>query len=131
MAGMTGVLARPGWLLAFDRIAIGVSGLCVAHCVATTFVIALASTAGGMVFHHSIHEAGLIVAILLGAVALGRGAVEHGMMMPAAMGSVGLGMMAGALQLPHDVGDHAEALWTVVGACLLAFGHRLNRLALD
>ena len=123
-------LARPPWLQALDRAAIGVSGLCVVHCLATSVLVALASTAGGMLLHPLFHEVGMIVAILLGAVALGRGALEHGMWMPAAMGSLGLGVMAGAMS-HHASGEHLEALWTIVGVSLLAFGHRLNRLALD
>lgn len=123
-------LTRPSWLALLDRVAIGVSGLCVVHCLATSVLLALASTAGGMLLDPLFHEVGLIGAILLGAVALGQGALKHEMMMPAAMGSLGLGVMAGALTL-HDAGGHAEALWTIVGVSLLAFGHRLNRLALQ
>ena len=126
---------RSGWSSALtrgglDRWAIGVSGLCLVHCLATAVLVALASTAGGMLLHPLIHEAGLTVAILLGALGLGRGAAAHGMMMPAAMGSLGLGVMAGALTLPHGI-NHDEALWTVVGVSLLAFGHQLNRRATD
>ena len=66
---------------------------------------------------------------LLGAVALGRGVMEHGYIMPAAMGSFGLGIMAGAMSLPHEGGHGAETLWTVIGVGLLAFGHDLNRRA--
>ena len=46
--------------------------------------------------------------MLLGAVALGHGIVEHGFMMPSAVGGLGLGVMAGALTLPHD---GSEALY--------------------
>lgn len=127
---MAASLTRPAWLLLLDRVAIGVSGLCVVHCLATSVLVALASAAGGMLLHPILHEAGLVVAIALGALALGRGALEHGMMMPPAMGSLGLGVMAGAMTL-HDAGGHVEALWTIIGVSLLAFGHRLNRLALD
>lgn len=127
---MTAALPRLGWLGALDRVAIGVSGLCLVHCLATSVFVALASTAGGMLVHPAIHEAGLMVAVLLGAVALGRGALRHEMWMPLAMGSLGLGVMAGAMTL-HDRGEHLEALWTIVGVSLLAFGHRLNRLALE
>ena len=115
-------------LPALDRLAIGLSGLCVVHCVATTVVLALASAAGGLLVDPIIHEVGLMAAILLGAVALGRGIVAHGYAMPAAMGAFGLGVMAGAMHLPHD-GSGAEALWTIVGVGLLAFGHDLNRRA--
>lgn len=127
---MTASLARSGLLGALDRVAIGVSGLCLVHCLATSVLVALASTAGGMLVHPVIHEVGLGLAVLLGAVALGRGALRHEMWMPLAMGSLGLGVMAGAITL-HGSGEHLEALWTIVGVSLLAFGHRLNRLALE
>ena len=127
---MTVSLSRPGWPASLDRVAIGVSGLCLVHCLATSVLLALASTAGGMLVHPVIHEVGLGVAVLLGAVALGRGAMRHEMWMPLAMGSLGLGVMAGAVTL-HGSGEHLEDLWTIVGVSLLAFGHRLNRLALD
>jgi len=111
----------------FDRLAIWLSGLCVVHCVSTAVLVALASAAGGMLLSPVFHEVGLVVAMALGALALGRGVVTHGYMMPAAMGSLGLGVMAGALTL-HDHGG-GEALWTIVGVGLLAFGHDLNRRA--
>jgi len=111
-----------------DRLAIGLSGLCVVHCLATAVLLALASTAGGMLLHPAIHEVGLVAAIVLGALGLGRGALRHGMMMPAAMGALGLGVMAGAMTLPHGI-NHDEALWTIIGVSLLAFGHQLNRRA--
>jgi hypothetical protein len=67
-----------------------------------------------------------MVALPLGAIALGRGIVSHGYMMPSAVGSLGLGVMGGALTLPH--GD-LEVLYTLVGVGLLALGHDLNRRA--
>ena len=127
---MTTALPRPLWIGGLDRLAIGVSGLCLVHCVTTAVLVALASTAGGMLLHPLFHEVGLVVAILFGALALGRGAWEHGMLMPPAMGSLGLGIMAGAMTLGHGP-NHDEALWTRVGVALLAFGHRLNRVAFD
>lgn len=128
---MTAVLQRwklSGALPGLDRAAIGLSGLCAVHCVATTVLVALMSAAGGMLVDPIVHEVGLTVAIVLGAVALGRGALTHGFMMPVAMGGFGLGMMAGALSLPHDPSG-GEALWTILGVGLLAFGHDLNRRA--
>lgn len=111
----------------FDRFAIGLSGLCAIHCVATSVLLALASTAGGLLLNPMIHEVGLTMAMLIGAVALGRGVMRHGYMLPAAVGSGGLGMMAGAITLPH--GDGAETIWTILGVCVLALGHDLNRRA--
>jgi hypothetical protein len=109
----------------FDRFAIGLSSLCLAHCLASTVLLALASAAGGF-FHPAIHEIGLLLAIVFGIVALGRGIFLHGYMMPAAVGAFGLGMMAGALTLPHG---GQEILWTVIGVAVLALGHDLNRRA--
>jgi len=116
----------PNWR--FDRFAIGLSGLCVVHCLATSIVLALLSTAGGALGAHWVHEFGLIAAMVLGAIALGRGIFEHGYMMPSSVGGLGLGVMAGALTLPHD---GSEALFTVVGVGILALGHRLNLIAAE
>ena len=114
--------------LRLDRFAIGLSGLCVVHCLATSVVLAMVASAGGMLGAEWVHEAGLVLAMVMGALALGRGIVEHGYMMPSAIGALGLGVMAGALTLPHDGG---ETLFTVVGVAILALGHRLNRIAAD
>lgn len=108
-----------------DRIAIGLSGLCLVHCIATSVALALMSAAGGLFFSHVVHEVGLVLAIVLGALALGRGVLLHGYMLPAVVGAFGLGMMAGALGLAHSA-EGGEALWTVLGVGVLAFGHDLN-----
>jgi hypothetical protein len=111
-----------------DRMAITLSGLCVVHCLATAVLLGLLSAAGGMLGAPIIHEVGLTLAMMLGALALGRGVYEHGFMMPSAVGGLGLGVMAGALTMPHDGG---EALFTVLGVTVLALGHQLNRIAAD
>jgi hypothetical protein len=111
-----------------DRIAMGLSGLCLVHCVATAVLLALLASAGGLLGSPLIHEVGLTLAMIVGAFALVRGVLEHGFMMPSAVGGLGLGVMAGALTLPHD---GTEALYTVVGVMIVALGHRLNALASD
>lgn len=110
-----------------DRVAVGLSGLCAVHCLASAILVALASAAGGALLNPVFHEVGLTLAIIIGAVALGRGIFEHGYMAPAVTGSLGLGIMAGAMSLPH--GDGGETLWTIVGVAILALGHDLNRRA--
>lgn len=109
-----------------DRWAIGLSGLCLAHCIGSAVIIAFVASAGGFLVHHAIHEVGLILAMLLGAIALGRGVMTHGYAMPVWVGSLGLGVMAGALTLPHDGTD---AIYTIVGVLIVALGHDLNRRA--
>lgn len=121
---------RPTRVIAqdLDGLAIGISGLCLVHCLATAVLLGLLASAGGLLGSPWIHEVGLTLAMGLGAIALGRGIFEHGFMMPSAVGGLGLGVMAGALTMPHD---GTEALYTVIGVAVLALGHRLNRLAID
>ena len=109
-----------------DRLAIGLSGLCLVHCVATTVLLAVLASAGGMLGAPWIHEVGLSLAMVMGAYALGRGIFEHGFMMPSAVGGLGLGVMAGALSLGHG---GSEVLFTMVGVAILALGHDLNQRA--
>ena len=111
-----------------DRIAMGLSGLCLVHCLATSVLLALLSAAGGFLGAPIIHEVGLTLAMIMGAIALGRGIIEHGYSMPSAVGGLGLGVMAGALTMLHD---GSEALYTIVGVGILALGHRLNAIAAE
>lgn len=109
----------------FDRLAIGLSGLCLVHCLTTTILLTLISSAGLLV-HPAIHEVGLMLAIGFGILALGKGVLSHGYMMPAVVGAFGIGIMAGAMSLPHG---GFEIFWTLVGVCIVALGHDLNRRA--
>jgi hypothetical protein len=109
-----------------DRIAMGLSGLCLVHCVATAVLLGLIASAGGFLGRPIIHEVGLTLAMVIGAIALGRGVQEHGFVLPVAVGSLGLGVMAFALSIPE--GGH-EPFYTVAGVMILALGHRLNVLA--
>ena len=111
-----------------DRIAMGLSGLCLVHCVATAVLLGLLASAGGFLGSPIIHEVGLTLAMIIGAFALGRGILEHGFVLPAAIGALGLGVMAGALSLPE--GGH-EPIYTVIGVMILALGHRLNVMATE
>ena len=111
-----------------DRIAMGLSGLCLVHCVATAVLLGLLASAGGFLGRPIIHEVGLTLAMMIGAFALGRGILEHGFVMPAAIGALGLGIMAGALSLPEG---GPEPIYTVIGVMTLALGHRLNVMATE
>jgi hypothetical protein len=111
-----------------DRIAMGLSGLCLVHCLGTAILLGVLASAGGFLGSPLVHEVGLTLAMLIGSVALGRGILEHGFMLPSAIGALGLGVMAGALSLPE--GGH-EAIYTVAGVMILALGHRLNVMATE
>ena len=109
-----------------DRIAMGISGLCLVHCIGTALLVGILASASGFLGRPIIHEVGLSLAMAVGAFALGRGFLEHGFMLPAALGALGLGVMAGALTLPE--GGH-EAIYTMTGVMIVALGHRLNIIA--
>ena len=111
-----------------DRLAIGLSGLCLVHCLATSVLFALVASAGSVFGAPWVHEVGLAIAMAMGMLALGKGVVVHGYAMPSAIGGLGLGVMAGALTLPHD---GSEAMATIVGVAILALGHRLNNIAAE
>jgi hypothetical protein len=64
----------------------GLSGLCAVHCVATAVLLGLVASAGGLLGKPIIHEVGLTLAMILGAIALGRGIREHGLVLPSAVG---------------------------------------------
>ena len=116
-------VARNGTM---DRVAIALSGLCLVHCLASAVFLAVLASAGGLLLDPRIHEVGLMMAIGLGVLALGRGIVDHGFMMPSAVGGLGLGVMAGSLMMPHGGGS---TLYSVLGVLILALGHDLNRRA--
>ena len=120
------MFARAALNGSMDRMAIALSGLCLVHCLATSVVLAVLASAGGLLVAPVVHEIGLTLAIMLGIVALGRGVVEHGFMMPSAVGGLGLGVMSGALTMPHS---GLETVYTIIGVAVLALGHDLNRRA--
>tara|TARA_R110000787_G_scaffold3020_3_gene11748 strand:- start:174139 stop:174546 length:408 start_codon:yes stop_codon:yes gene_type:complete len=119
-----GLLIKDGL---WDRLAVLVSGLCLVHCVSTIAIVAILSSAGGMLLDPLVHEIGLGIAIALGLFTLGRGVLDHGYMMPAAIGGLGLGMMIGAISLGHESGHSgAEVIYTMLGVGVLALAHDLN-----
>jgi MerC mercury resistance protein. len=117
-------MARPFTLdFRLDRLAVGLSGLCAVHCVATVVLLGLVASAGGLLGRPIIHEVGLSLAMIIGAVALGRGVRDHGFLLPSAVGVVGLATMGYAMTL-HESGY--EPAITILGVMILALGHRLN-----
>jgi len=104
----------------------GLSGLCAVHCVATAVLLGLVASAGGLLGKPIIHEVGLSLAMILGAIAFVRGLREHGFLLPCMVGFVGLALMGFAMTL-HETGY--EPVVTIAGVSLLALGHRLNMMA--
>lgn len=109
-----------------DRVAIGLSTLCAVHCVATIILLGAISSLGHFFTAPIIHEAGLALAILIGAMALGSGMRRHRLLMPSIVGGSGLMVMAFALFVPHGAG---EAIATIIGVSMVALAHFLNMRA--
>src|SRR3546814_7184610 len=68
----------------------GLSGLCLVHCLASTIFFASIASVSGVLENHLFHEIGLVVAIGFALVTLVAGVLSHGYMMPFAVGSFGL-----------------------------------------
>ena len=107
----------------WDGLGLGIAGLCLVHCLATTLLLTVIASFGGVLLNPVIHEIGLLFAIIFGVIALGKGYRDHRVLLPSVVGSVGIAIMGGALTLPHG---GAEILWTIFGVSVLAVGHVMN-----
>ncbi len=106
-----------------DRSAMGLSGLCVVHCLAGSVLLAGLSATGGL-WNHEVHAIGLALALPLAIVALVRGIVYHRRYVVGLLGGIGLALMATSLFLVH--GGWPEIAASVTGVLLLGAAHLLN-----
>ena len=106
-----------------DRAGIWLSGLCAVHCVASIFIVSALGLGGQFFFAPWIHRFGLVVALIIAAVAIGWGALRHRRAAPFVTAMTGLSFMGGALAVPHGV---EEAVLTIIGVVLVSLGHILN-----
>lgn len=110
-----------------DRIAIGLSGLCLLHCMAGFVLLSLFALTGDWL-DHRVHVVGLLFAMPLASVALWRGWRRHGRLPIGALGFLGLAVMAASLAVTH--GQIVEMLVSMAGVSLLAAAHWQNLKAL-
>ncbi len=106
-----------------DRAGIALSGLCAAHCVSSILVVSALGIGSEALFPPALHEIGLLLAVIFAAAAIGWGALQHRRTGPLVIALTGLGLMGGALMVPHGAG---EAVLTVIGVALVSLGHVLN-----
>ena len=107
----------------FDRAGIFLSGLCVVHCIASLVVVSALGLGGQFLLDPAIHRIGLVVAVVVAAVAIGLGALNHRRRAPFVIAMTGLSFMGGALAVPHGA---EEAVLTIIGVALVSLGHILN-----
>lgn len=112
----------------FDRLAIGLSALCLVHCVASVLLVAVLASVGGVLLNPAIHEVGLALAICLALLGLGRGFMSHRRARPVAIGATGIALMSAAFFAPHGMG---EVAYTMCGVACVAAAHLMNRRALE
>ena len=106
-----------------DRSAMGLSGLCVVHCLAGSVLFAALSATGGL-WNHQVHAIGLAVALPLAIIALVRGIIYHRRYVVGVLGGAGLALMAASLFLVH--GGWPEIAASLTGVLLLGTAHLLN-----
>ena len=106
-----------------DGVGVMLSGLCALHCVLSIVLVSVLGLGGQALLAPAIHEIGLALAVVVGAVTLGIGAVRHGRRGPLLIGGVGLLLMGSALGVGHGL---SEALLTIAGVALVAFAHMQN-----
>ena len=106
-----------------DRAGITLSALCAVHCLATLVLVSALGLGGELLANPIIHEAGLAVAMVVAAVAIGIGALRHRRAGPFVTAMTGLSFMGGALAVPHG---YEEAVLTIIGVALVSLGHILN-----
>jgi len=109
-----------------DRIGIGLATLCALHCLAAVVVVSGIGVGGHFLLAPEIHRVGLVLALIIAAVAIGWGAVKHRRAAPFVVAMTGLSFMGGALAVPHG---HQEFVLTLIGVLLVSLGHLLNLAA--
>jgi ABC-type sugar transport system permease subunit len=106
-----------------DHLGIGLAGLCALHCLATLVVLSTLGLGGHFLFNENIHRIGLMLALVVGGVAIGWGLLRHRLILPFIVAMAGLTLMAAALLVPHGAN---EFLLTLVGVTLVSAAHLMN-----
>jgi drug/metabolite transporter (DMT)-like permease len=106
-----------------DHAGIALAGLCAAHCLATLLIVSALGLGSHFLLAESIHRTGLLLAVLVAAVAIGWGFLRHRRVAPLAIAGLGIAVMACALLVEHG---SAELLLTLAGVALVSVGHVLN-----
>jgi len=114
-----------GWL---DGTAIGLSGLCLAHCLALPFVVGALPMLLPLTSGH-LHAQMLVVVLPLSVIAIGMGYVGHRDSRVVLAAIVGLALLIFGATVAHDtLGVVADRSFSIGGAVALASAHLWNGL---
>ena len=113
---------------ALDRTAIGLSVLCVLHCLALPLALIAGSSFTALWFADELFHQLLVFLVLpTSIVALMLGCKKHKTWSVLAWGFSGVCVLAIAALFAHDlVGESGEKILTVIGSILVVVGHVLN-----
>ena len=110
-----------------DQTAIGLSLLCLVHCLALPLALALLPSLAILPLADEHFHLWLIVLVIpTSIVALGVGCRRHRHWQVLFWGITGVIMLVLAAVLAHEGGNLPERMMTVVGALTVALGHALN-----
>jgi len=111
-----------------DRSALGLSFLCVLHCLAIPLTLILAPSLAVLPFaDERIHLLLVFLVLPTSTIALTLGCRHHGLKHILVWGLTGIAILILAVGLGDDfLGEYGEKIFTIVGSVLVAIGHILN-----
>lgn len=116
-----------------DKTAIGVSLLCLAHCLAVPLAVVLVPSLAALSLDNEYFHVWMVFAVIpTSAYALTMGCRRHKRYQLLALGFTGLVFLVLALLVGESYGEAAERILTAVGAFIIAYAHFRNyRLCRD
>ena len=112
-----------------DKVAIGLSFLCVIHCLFLPVLLILIPPISGLmaIDDEAFHIWLLYAVIPISVIALAMGYLHHRNINVFFVGIICLGTLTLAALLGHDIlGEYGEVILTVIGSLIIAFGHIRN-----
>ena len=116
-------------LNAGDKIAIGLSFMCVLHCIALPFILILLPTVTSLLAlsDERFHLWLVFAVIPISVFAIVSGYLHHKFSIVLLISAIGLALLISAVMLEHDVlGEKGEIILTLLGSGLVACGHIVN-----
>ncbi|MBJ2138236.1 MerC domain-containing protein [Paraglaciecola agarilytica] len=112
-----------------DKAAVGLSLLCMVHCLFLPIVLVLLPPlSGALAFNDELFHRWMLYAVVpISSAALFIGYFHHRSNKVLTICLTGLGLLIAATLLGHNVlGKYGEVILTVIGSSIIAYGHLLN-----